>query len=177
MNLTADLMRRAFESLEKRLPHSFRLIIGGGGAMVLAHHFRLATSDIDGVPAAGGSIEELDPFIKAVAKDLSLPVDWLNPYFATFTHVLPSDYGTRLIRVCDLPRLQVDALSKEDLLIMKCFAARQKDVLHARTLIHQGARLDFVRNHLETLKSKKIPGAEKASNFLHELEMFFEERE
>ena len=145
--------------------------------MLLAHRFRLTTTDIDGIPAAGVSVDELAPFIKIVGKELSLPSDWLNPYFSTFTHVLPSDYGTRLIRVFDLPRLKVDALSGDDLLIMKCFAARQKDTLHARTLIRQGARVDFVRGHLQSLKEKKIAGAEKALNFLSELEAFFEEQE
>lgn len=176
MSLTAELMLKAFESLEKRLPHTVRLIIGGGGAMVLAHHFRLVTTDIDAVPAGGASIDELAPFIRAVSVELSLPPDWLNPYYSTFTHVLPNDYGTRLIRVCDLRHLKVDALSGDDLLIMKCFAARQKDTLHARTLIRQGARMDFVREHLQSLRKKKIPGAEKALNFLDELEAFFEEQ-
>ena len=170
-------MLKAFGCLDKRLSRSVRLIIGGGGAMLLAHGFRLVTTDIDGIPAAGVSIEELDPFIKEVAKELSLPPDWLNPYFSTFAHVLPSDYGSRLIRVSDLPRLKVDALSKEDLLIMKCFAARQKDVLHGRKLIRDGAKLNFVRAHIESLGKKKIPGVEKALSFLNELEAFFKERE
>ena len=145
--------------------------------MVLAHNFPLATSDIDGVPAAGMTIDEMAPFIREVASELSIPQDWLNPYYSSFAHVLPSDYGSRLIRVCDLPRLKVDALSKDDLLIMKCFAARQKDTLHARTLARNGARLDFVRSHIDSLGKRKIPGAEKALNFLTEVEMFLGERE
>jgi len=177
MNLTEVVMRNALRNLGERLPRAARIIVGGGGAMVLAHGFRLATTDIDGVPAAGVTMEELAPFIAEVARELSLPADWLNPYYSTFAHVLPLDYGSRLITVCDFPRLKVDALSKDDLLIMKCFAARQKDTLHARALIRGGARLDFVRTHIESLERKRIPGTEKALRFLDELEEFFSDRE
>jgi hypothetical protein len=34
-----------------------------------------------------------------VAHELDIPADWLNPYFATFTHVLPMDFEARLTTV------------------------------------------------------------------------------
>jgi hypothetical protein len=61
--------------------------------------------------------------MKEVAKELEIPPDWLNPYYVTFTHVLPADYGSRLITALSFPNLEVQSLSKDDLLIMKCFAA------------------------------------------------------
>lgn len=177
MSLTAKIMLQAFECLDRKLGKKVRLIVGGGGAMLLAHRFPLATADVDAVPATGVTIEELDPLIKEVAAELSLPVDWLNPYYSTFAHVLPADYGTRLVNVSALKWLSVDALSKEDLLIMKCFAARQKDVIHARALVKQKADLDLVRGHIESLISRKIPGSERAEKFLSEIEAFFADRE
>jgi hypothetical protein len=138
-------------------------------AMVLAHQFPLVTADIDGVPGLGMTVEELDPLIKEVAAELSLPKDWLNPYFVTFTHVLPMDYGSRLKLVFDYRFLSVHALSKEDLLIMKCFAARLKDQPHVRALIRSGADVPFVEAHIESLKKKSIPGAQKALDFLDEV--------
>lgn len=145
--------------------------------MLLAHHFPLSTNDIDAVPAVGISMGELDGLVKEVAQELSLPWDWLNPYFSTFAHVLPGDYGKRLIEVCKFKCLTVSALSKEDLLIMKCFAARQKDVIHARVLVKKGAKVDFVRTHIKHLQEKKIPGCERAKQFLFEIESFFKEQE
>ncbi len=145
--------------------------------MILAHHFSLSTSDIDAVPAAGFTLGELDPLVKEVARELSLPIDWLNPYYSTFAHVLPSDYGIRLITVAKLHWLKVDALSKEDLLIMKCFAARLKDVVHARALLRGGADLKMVKSHIAHLKERKIPGSEQAESFLSETEAFFADRE
>ncbi len=177
MNLTADLMLQALTALDRRLDRSVRLIVGGGGAMLLAHHFALSTADIDAVPASGMTILELEPLIQEVARELSLAPDWLNPYYSTFAHVLPSDYGSRLVGIGSFLHLKVDALSKDDLLIMKCFAARQKDVVHARVLVRQGARTDFARAHIGTLDKKRIPGAPRALRFLEDIEKFFRDKE
>lgn len=177
MNLTAELMLKAFQCLDQLLERPVRLIVAGGGAMILAHHFSLSTTDVDAVPAAGVSMTELDPLIKEVAKELSLAPDWLNPYFSTFAHVLPSDYSKRLVEVSKGKFLTVEALSKDDLLIMKCFAARLKDVVHARALVRKGARVDFVTSHLQTLQARRIPGSERALEFLSEIENFFVDKE
>ena len=137
--------------------------------MLLGHHFPLATTDIDGIPGVGMTMEELDPLVKEVANELKLPKDWLNPYYVTFTHVLPRDYNTRLVSVFQFSRLAVEALSKEDLLIMKCVAGRIKDQPHAKALIQSGANIQFVEKHIESLRIKGIPGAEKALDFLDEI--------
>jgi len=169
MNLTAQLMESALKALDRKLNTPVRLIIGGGGAMILAHHFPLATTDIDGIPGVGMSAEELDPYIKEVARELNIPSDWLNPYYVTFTHVLPKDYSSRLKQVFGFSNLTVEALSMDDLLIMKCFAGRMKDQPHAKALIRSGAHIKFVENHIESLKKLGIPGADKALDFLDEV--------
>lgn len=169
MNLTADLMRKALETLARKLPRNTKLIVGGGGAMILAHHFPLQTMDIDGIPAVGMTVEELDPLIKQVAAELGLSPDWLNPYYSTFSHVLPSDYGMRLETVCTFPKLMVLALSKTDLLIMKCFAGRMKDRAHAKALIEHGADVSLVEKHIEYLASRNIPKTDEALDFLDEV--------
>lgn len=166
--LSKEIFMKALTRLDELLPASLTLIAGGGGAMVLAHSFPLATADLDAIPKAT-SPDEIDPLIKQIAKEQNLPADWLNPYFATFTHTLPSDYGIRLIQVFKGKNLTVEALGREDLLIMKCFAGRPKDVAHARALIKAGADIDFVTKHIESLQKKKIPGALKAIDYLDEL--------
>ncbi len=169
MNLTAEIMKSALMALDAKLKNSVRLIIGGGGAMILAHHFPLATTDIDGIPGVGMTAEELDPLIKEVAQELNLQKDWLNPYYVTFTHVLPKDYNTRLKLVFQFSRLRVEALSLDDLLIMKCFAGRIKDQPHVKALVKSGANTEFVERHIENLQNKGIPGAEEALDFLDEV--------
>jgi hypothetical protein len=68
-----------------------------------------------------------------------------------------------------LAKREVQALSKEDLLIMKCFAGRLKDQPHVKALIQAGANKKFAEDHIETLKAKGISGAQKALDFLDEV--------
>jgi hypothetical protein len=166
--LSKEIFLKALQRLDELLPAPLTLIAGGGGAMVLAHKFPLATEDLDAIPKAA-SPDEIDPLVKQIATEQSLPPDWLNPYFATFTHTLPADYGSRLICAFDGKKLTVQALGREDLLIMKCFAGRPKDIAHARALITAGADTDFVGDHIEALKKKKVPGATQALDYLDNL--------
>ncbi len=167
-NLTALQMKEALTRLDELLSSEVTLMIGGGGAMLLAHGFPLATTDIDGIPK-GIEVGALDVWVKQIAQENGLSPDWLNPYFSTFTHTLPADYGDRLVNVFSGGHLRVEALGKEDLLIMKCFAHRLKDVGHGRALIRLGADRKRVENHIEALQKKGIPGADKALEFLDEL--------
>ncbi|MCC7460794.1 MAG: hypothetical protein IT286_05775 [Proteobacteria bacterium] len=168
-NLTQKQMIAALSALDVLLTVKVSILIGGGGAMILAHKFPLATSDIDAV-AKGIELFELDPLVKKVAEQLSLPKDWLNPYFSTFGHVLPEDYGNRLIQVFLGKNIKAQALGKEDLLIMKCFAGRQKDIPHARALVKSGADIQLVEEHIRSLIQKRIPKADNAQEFLYEIE-------
>lgn len=137
--------------------------------MILAHGFPLGTTDIDAVPK-GMDIATLDVWVKQIASELQLPKDWLNPYFSTFSFTLPSDYSKRLVEVFAGVRLRVQALGREEMLIMKCFAHRQKDVGHAKALIRSGVDCKKVENHLIELETKGIPGATLALDFLEDIQ-------
>ena len=167
-SLTAEKMLQALKALDALLTVNTGLIIGGGGAMLLAHQFPLATADIDAVPR-GLSSDELAPFIEQVAKELELPLDWLNPWYSNFTYVLPPDFADRLVDVFSGRHLVAQALGKEDLLVMKCFAHRPKDVAHARALVRAGADLDMVFGRIEDLRKRKIPEAKPAQDFLEDI--------
>lgn len=166
--LSAEIMTQAFLSLDKKIQKSVTLIMGGGGAMILAHQYPLATTDVDAIPK-GMEIHELDTYVKIVALELNLPGDWLNPYFSTFSHTLPSDYSQRLIRVFEGTHLSIDALGKEEMLIMKCFAHREKDIGHAKQLIKLGANVKLVEAQIEHLRAKKIPDSQDALDFLDDI--------
>ena len=167
-SLTRQKMHQALAALDLLLNSNVTLIVGGGCAMLMAHNFPLATSDIDAVPK-GLTREELAPLIEKVAAELGLPNDWLNPWYQTFTYVLPADYAKRLINIFSGLHLKAEALGKEDLLVMKCFAHRPKDIAHARALIRENADLDLVFARIEELKKRKIPEAAKAEDFLNEV--------
>jgi len=167
--LQKEKMLEALNCLDLKLTQNVTLIVGGGSAMVLAHGFPLGTYDIDAVPK-NMNLQEIDVQVKAVAKELNLPSDWLNPWFATFSHTLPQDYGNRLIEVFQGSHLNALALAKEEMLIMKCFAHRQKDVGHAKALIKKGVDIEKVKSHIEFLESKGISGASEALTFLEDIE-------
>lgn len=112
---------------------------------------------------------ELDQLAKRVALELGLEPDWLNTHFETFTGVLPPDYGTRLRNVYEGSQLTVAALCPEDLLVMKCFAGRDKDLPHARRLMHTDMNLELVNRHLSELVDRRYPNAERAADFFDDL--------
>lgn len=164
-------MRQALRALDAQLKHPLQLLIGGGAAMLLAHRFPLATMDIDGLILQGELTQaELDRHVKVVAKTQQLPPDWLNPYFNTFLYTLPSDFRERLHTIYTGRRLTVVALGVEDLLILKCFAGRPKDVPHARVLYQKAQHRERVDAHLHTLVERKVPGAQEAWDFFAEIE-------
>lgn len=161
---------QAFTLLDNKMGESAKLLLGGGGALVFAYDFPLATLDLDAV-FFQSRITEADVFheIQKVASELDLPKDWLNPYFGTFLYTLPKDYDSRLKQVFHGKNLKVYALGLEDLLILKCFAGREKDIGHARALIKKGANTDFVISHLRTLVDAGLPKAQQACDFLDDL--------
>lgn len=167
--LDKDLLPKALKALDQLLNEPLHLIIGGGSAMVLAYKHPLATQDVDAFAAKGSTIANLDGLLKKVAKQLNIEPDWLNTHFVTFTHVLPQDYALRLRTVFHGKQLKADVLGPEDLLVMKCFAGRDKDRPHARRLIHEADDLSIVDKQLALLADKRIPGAEEAADYFDDL--------
>lgn len=166
--LQIEVLRRAFRALDARLEGPLTLVVGGGTAMMLAYGLPVRTTDVDAYPARG-RLEDVAPQLRAVARELNLAPDWVNPHFETFAHVLPPDYGSRLEEVFAGRKLRVMALGVEDLLVMKCFAGREKDVGHARALLRRQPDLGLVERRLEELAEKGVPGAHDAADFLDDI--------
>lgn len=166
--LDARQLERAFSALDALLPRPVTLIVGGGTAMMLAYQLPVRTTDVDAYPRDGHLDELRDPIL-AVATAQGLAKDWINPWFETFAYVLPADYGTRLRPVFRGERLEVVALGVEDLLVMKCFAGREKDVSHARALLRRSPDLRVVERRLQELADKGVKGAPDALDFFDDL--------
>ncbi len=167
-DLNKKSMHAALKALDEISNQPFDLIVGGGGAMVMAYSFPLGTQDIDAYPK-GIELSELDQLVKTVSKRIGISPSWLNTYFVSFSYSLPNDYQSRLVSVFQGRCVHAFALGKEDLLIMKCFAHRPKDFSHAKALIKKGADVHFVEKHLENLKLKGIALADEAMDFLNEV--------
>ncbi len=166
--LTAASLEAAFRALDARLPGPVTLVVGGGTAMMLAYGIPVRTTDVDAYPVSG-RLDDLAPQIREVAREAKIAPDWLNPHFETFAHVLPADYGSRLREVFAGKRLRVMALGVEDLLVMKCFAGREKDVGHARALLARKPDIAIVERRVEELVERGVPGALDAADFLDDL--------
>lgn len=161
---------KAFGALDAKLEKPLILLIGGGSAMLLAHNVSLSTHDVDGLPLNSSiTPAELDKLVKVVASELSINGQWYNDYFNTFTYALPPDFKDRLVDVFKGKNLLVKALGAPDLLIMKCFAGREKDIGHARALLKRGADYKLVERHIEKLMQKGLPGSRAAFEFLEDL--------
>lgn len=167
--LSPKLALQAFRALDDEVAGPVSLIVGGGTAMMLAHGLPVRTTDVDAYPR-NSTLDSLLPAVRRVGKALGLSPDWLNPHFETFAHVLPADYGSRLVRVYAGDHLDVWALGAEDLLVMKCFAGREKDVGHARALLARKPDLALVERRLQELLEKGVKGAQDALDFLDDLE-------
>ncbi len=61
------------------------------------------------------------------------------------------------------------ALGVEDLLVMKCFAGREKDVGHARALLRRKPDLGVVERRIDQLVEKGVPGSLDAADFLDDI--------
>src|SRR5512138_2991908 len=166
--LDARQLDRAFAALDALLGRPVTLIVGGGTAMMLAYGLPVRTTDVDAYPR-DGSLDELRDAIHAVADAQGLAKDWINPWFETFAYVLPADYGARLRPVFRGTRLQVVALGVEDLLVMKCFAGREKDVSHARALLRRKPDLATVERRLQELADGGVKGAQDALDFYDDI--------
>ena len=166
--LTAPALREAFRDLDGLLDRPVSLVVGGGTAMMLAYGLPVRTADVDAYPR-GVAFGSIQPAIRAVAKRRRLAPDWVNPHYETFAHVLPSDYGSRLRPVFGGKNLEVSALGVEDLLVMKCFAGREKDVGHARALLRRNPDLGIVERRLQELVEKRVKGAPEALDFFDDI--------
>jgi hypothetical protein len=170
MALDDKRMRRALKALDALMTAPARLVVGGGAAMTLAYNHPMATQDVDAFAAKGGlRIAELAALARSVADELNIEPDWLNSHFETFTAVLPPDYASRLRSVYRGEHLTVDALGPEDLMVMKCFAGRDKDRPHARRLLREITDIGVVDRQLELLAQRRYPGAEKAADWFDDL--------
>jgi hypothetical protein len=166
--LDAAGLRGAFQALDARLERPVSLVVGGGTAMMLAYHLPVRTMDVDAYPREG-TLDDILPAIRAVARERGLPPDWINPHFETFAYVLPPDYGARLRPIFEGARLEAVALGVEDLLVMKCFAGREKDIGHARALLKRRPDLGIVERQIQALADRRVPGAQDALDFLDDL--------
>ena len=166
--LNKKTVLRALQTLDSVSHTTFELIIAGGSAMMCSYGYPLGTVDVDAI-VKKADLSEVDDYIKKTAKKLSLAPDWLNMWVSSFTHYLPDDYEDRLNIFFKGQKITAKTFGREDILILKCFAHRGKDVGHVKTLIKQKTDISFVESHIKELIKKNLPESQKALDFLYDI--------
>lgn len=154
MDLTKQMLLKALKNLDHKLvEHQVELmaVIGGGGAMILAHGYPGSTKDVDAV--VDKDFDVIKPFIEEISKEMKLEYDWFNPYFDRFTSYLPLDAKSRYEKVFTGQNLIVNSLGSEDILIMKLMAGREKDIKHIKHLLALKPNLNLIEDQLHKLQS------------------------
>ena len=172
MDMNKELALQALKLLDSKLSKAsvpaMTLVIGGGGSMILNFNYQGATVDIDAIPL-NTPFDDLKPFMEEVARELKIAPDWLNPYYQSFTHYLPTDSKSRMKSVFKGEVLDVQSLGAEDILIMKLMAGRAKDYSHIQHLLKMKINLKIVDRRLTELLKIHPRFAQRALDSLDEL--------
>jgi len=162
----ADL-KQALAALGTRVHARTEIVVGGAGALILSGELTRATSDCD-VIFSNPDMGRLQEDIRAVADNMNLPAGWLNGSIQSYLDILPPDYRTRLKTLPAQGKLEVAVLNRRDVMVMKLFAARARDLEDIATLQPTSAELEFVRNQLPRLRGIDPARAARLETLLNE---------
>jgi hypothetical protein len=162
-----EALRRALATLGRRAREPVSLVLGGSAALILSEELRRPTDDGDVVTSEPdiGSLQEL---IRIVADREGLPAEWLNGSIQSYTHVLPKDYKSRLVSLPPFGHLRVRLLGRPDVILMKVYGMRARDVEDLRAIRPTTEELAFVRAQLPRILAKEPEKAREMDAFLDE---------
>lgn len=141
----------AFTSLGQNIRKPLRLTLVGGSALAILELVQRQTKDAD-VIEASAKLSSIRKEIETVAKELDIGTDWLNEDASAWRKFLPPDYPNRLVVVGQFGNLTVNSLGRQDLILMKIIAGRNRDLLDLKELAVRAEELYFVRQQVERLK-------------------------
>jgi hypothetical protein len=151
-----SMILKAFSALGARCTpdHEIEILLVGGAAGLLIRALPAAwtTADVDLLHVSAA--EDRDAVLEAaadVARQLSLPNDWLNDWSSLFSWTLPDQWQKRRLHVGTFGRLIFYAASRLDLIAMKFMAHRPQDLEHLEQMKVRSDDLDFVRIYLDAL--------------------------
>lgn len=158
-------LKQALASLGDRVKARTELVLGGAGALILTGELPRATSDCD-VLFSSPDMGRLQEDIRAVADGLNLTPGWLNGSIQTYADILPPDYKTRLRTLPVRGRLHVAVLHRQDVVVMKLFAGRPRDLTDVAILAPTPEELSFVRKQLPRLRNIDAARAARLESYL-----------
>lgn len=144
----------ALSALGRLAPGPVSLVLGGSAALILSNDLPRPTDDGDVVTSEPG-LGELQALIREIADSEGLPAGWLNGSIQSYTYLLPADYTARLIAMPPFNRLQVRLLSRRDVILMKVYGMRPRDIDDLRAIRPTLDELAFVRAQLARIGAKE----------------------
>jgi hypothetical protein len=101
-----------------------------------------------------------------VARVRGLPEGWLNSSVQSYQEVLPPDYETRMTTLPPFGNLHVSLIGRRDVIVMKFFSGRPKDLADLEELKPTPAELAFVGRQLPRLTNVDPERAKRMQNLL-----------
>jgi hypothetical protein len=167
--MTRQTLWAALAALGQRAPSPVTLVLGGSAALILADALQRPTDDGDIVTSEPG-LDQLQPLIRDVANAEQLPPGWLNGSIQSYTYILPRGYTSRLVTLPPFGRLRVSLLSRRDILLMKVYGMRARDVEDIRALKPTAEELAFVGGEITRIAAKEPEKGRDMRAFLDEWE-------
>jgi hypothetical protein len=167
--MTRQTLWAALAALGQRVSTPVTLVLGGSAALILADVLQRPTDDGDIVMSEPG-LDQLQPLIRDVADAEQLPPGWLNGSIQSYAYILPRDYTNRLVTLATFGRLHVSLLSRRDVLLMKAYGMRARDVADIRALAPTADELAFVRHEATRIAIREPEKGREMRAFLDEWE-------
>lgn len=149
-DLTRSELEGALAALGAACREDTTVLLGGSAALILTNVLRRATNDGD-VIASRPDLGRLQAAIRTVAQDRGLPDGWLNGSVQSYIDVLPLDYEARIKSLRRFGRLSVSLLGRRDVIVMKFYSGRPKDLLDLEQIAPTAAELAFVAREVPRL--------------------------
>lgn len=165
--MSRDTLWNALSALGRRAPGPVSIVLGGSAALILTDDLPRPTDDGDVVTSVP-EVGDLQSLIREIAGSEGLPAGWLNGSIQSYTYVLPADYMSRLIAIPPFGRLQVRLLSRRDVILMKVYGMRPRDIEDLDAIHPNADELAFVRTQLPRIGAKEAHKAREMAEFLDE---------
>jgi hypothetical protein len=144
------------------------LILGGSAALLLAGEIDRLTEDGD-VVESSADFGRLEGIVHQVERLELVPPKWLNTSIQAYTHVLPVDFRSRLVRLPSMGHLDVDLLGRLDIILMKVYAHRPRDLQDVQALSPTTTELDFVEAAIPRIAEKEPHAGVQMTSVVNDL--------
>ncbi len=152
--MTAKSLQAALLRLGSTLRESASLTLGGSAALLLTGALDRLTDDGDVVESSVDFATLLDAVRQVEVVELA-PPGWLNTSIQAYTHVLPADYRSRLVHLPRMGRLDVSLLGRADVILMKTYAHRPRDLQDLLAVTPTEQELAFVEQCIPRIAAKE----------------------